>query len=406
MRSMKWVLCILMFLTSFTGFSYSVNKNAKQKELDKQLLEAATSGTVEEVQRLIEAGADINALDSYKKSPIFLATGSNDKAVVEFLANHGSDLELQTEYHHCRKPLCLAIHKRDLEKVKILVAAGAKDVSHYLPWAFHWQLYFNWQTPVQDNREASENRFSIVEILLDNNADVTYVDASIGNALYNAISVKAPARIIKKLIDLGSDVDVAVKTGITEICYNQGTYCIDPKYGSKPEDGRTALMAGIKQGVDQDIIELILSNTKNIDLMDEIGETALVTAVKLGRVEMLKSILRLKPNVDQRSRGPLNMTPLMHSMAFREPAVGLEMAKLLVAAGSDPCLKYGKDLPRSIYNMFCPNLEGYNIYTLCDFVMRDSDLKKRIDLNENICTFLQNHLTSTGRTCHEEKEEL
>ncbi|MBN2545466.1 MAG: ankyrin repeat domain-containing protein, partial [Spirochaetes bacterium] len=91
---MKRSIFIIMFL--FVLFSsYSANNES----LNKALIKAAEKGNLDEVKKLIEKGADINASSSnFGSTPLSRALSGEDtpgkKEVYEFLIKSGADLKV------------------------------------------------------------------------------------------------------------------------------------------------------------------------------------------------------------------------------------------------------------------------------------------------------------------------
>lgn len=118
-----------IFLVSFVSvFSFCSN-------LDKQLLEAAQKGNLEEVKKLIAAGADVNAphlYADYPTSPLYLAIDSGNIELIKFLIEKGADVNF--EDYDCGEadcggepssPLIKAVELGNKEIVSLLLNKGA-----------------------------------------------------------------------------------------------------------------------------------------------------------------------------------------------------------------------------------------------------------------------------------------
>lgn len=69
-----------------------------------------------EVKRLVEEGAQINALDENGRTPLHLAARIGRLSIVEYLVEHGADTHVKDNFH--KTPLVYAIEKN---RVKVII---------------------------------------------------------------------------------------------------------------------------------------------------------------------------------------------------------------------------------------------------------------------------------------------
>jgi ankyrin repeat protein len=155
------------------------------------------------------------------------------------------------------------------------------------------------------------------------------------------------------LLDGGADPNIDNEEGHTPLfraIYKNAQDCVIALVGDnnleinwQNKDGLTALMfaldsAAKAHGTSYHMFSLVLEGGSDIDLerKDNRGETILFYVVKYADERDLKDILRLKPNVNVRSRRGL--TPLI--LAVRRGR--LDLVKMLVDAGAD-LEKQGKE---------------------------------------------------------------
>ena len=115
---------------------------------------------LEIIRMLLDAGADINALNGGKSTPLALATASGDADIVRVLLEHGADANLADA--EGKAPLHDASDQGFLEVVRELLAHGA-DAN-----GSHAGVYKHW-TPLMS--AASEGHAEIARALLDGGAD-------------------------------------------------------------------------------------------------------------------------------------------------------------------------------------------------------------------------------------------
>lgn len=98
-----------------------------QRRLDKKLVAAAGKGDVLEVNRLLDAGANVNACSSFWGPPIFAAAYAGDTdahhQVIETLIARGADLNVRNGVS-CTA-LMGAANRGHLGAARLLLAAGA-----------------------------------------------------------------------------------------------------------------------------------------------------------------------------------------------------------------------------------------------------------------------------------------
>jgi uncharacterized protein len=91
--------------------------------VNREWLEATTAGNVARVRALLDAGADIDALDEHGQTALMNAAHRGDAALVQALASRGAQLNHTAKYR--LTALMLAVIGNHVEVVRILVAAGA-----------------------------------------------------------------------------------------------------------------------------------------------------------------------------------------------------------------------------------------------------------------------------------------
>ncbi len=91
--------------------------------MNKQWLDATAAGDIARVRALLDAGADIDALDKHGQTALMNAAHRGDAALVQALVDHGANLNHTAKYR--LTALMLAVIADHTEVVRILVAAGA-----------------------------------------------------------------------------------------------------------------------------------------------------------------------------------------------------------------------------------------------------------------------------------------
>jgi beta-lactamase regulating signal transducer with metallopeptidase domain len=128
------------------------------RALDRELVEAADSGDLDDVKDLIDAGANIDASVDGDGSPLIAASRANRLAVVVELLNRGADVNLAVSGDG--NPLIAAASAGADKIVDFLLSRGAA---------------IDLVVPGDENaliQAAAEGHFAIVKMLVDRGADV------------------------------------------------------------------------------------------------------------------------------------------------------------------------------------------------------------------------------------------
>jgi uncharacterized protein len=91
--------------------------------MTKEWKDAVRRASVDEVQRLLDAGADIDVPDEHGQTALMLAAMGGQRQIVECLVGHGAHLNHTAKYG--LSALMLAVVNGHAEVVRLLVRAGA-----------------------------------------------------------------------------------------------------------------------------------------------------------------------------------------------------------------------------------------------------------------------------------------
>ena len=92
-------------------------------------LHDAVHTTLDEVKRLVEAGADVNARDAHQATPLIWAVGPGrtNLAILQYLVDHGADVNTKNAWD--TTPLQLAAINGDAPAVERLIELGADETA-------------------------------------------------------------------------------------------------------------------------------------------------------------------------------------------------------------------------------------------------------------------------------------
>jgi len=222
----------------------------EKEDLHKQLETAIEEDQpVDVIERLIDQGADMNALYGNERRPLSLLTfvminhnnKINNKEIIKMLISKGIDLEQEDDLQK-QKPLHTTLSFNTPEIAKILLDAGANINS----------LDYHGWTPLM--KAVDKENIAIINILINARAKIdggskynttnyqaTFVEKASYTPLIKAIE-KGNIDIVRMLLDAGADIN--------------GAYT---KYGYSP------LVIAIEEE-NIEIVTLLLDKGANIDL--------------------------------------------------------------------------------------------------------------------------------------------
>lgn len=329
---------------------------------DLPLNEAARKGQVEEVARLIKAGADVNARDKVMQSTaLYCALDSGKTEIIDLLLQAGADINAK-DIVGCT-PLNYAVRSRTPDMALYLIDKGA-DV--------------NIRPTVERCASTAENaivsgHLALVERLIKAGLDLKIRNAG-NRSLLHAAVVKSTREMVSLLLANGLEVNQADDDGYTPIFFAakaemadllvaKGAFLRNAKNNkplivrvTSPEmvdwcmahgqaiddagtDGVTALMAaagsvapwGERLTVVTALMDYLLKKGANPNIQTADGATPLHAAALQGYPESLALLLKAgaKPDVSNK----LKQTPLLLACNAQR---GSEKVKALLEAGANP----------------------------------------------------------------------
>ena len=350
------------------------------------LTHAVWGGMVDAAKLMIAVGADVNSgIPDDGVTPLMSAAELGDESVIHALIDAGADIKAVDESG--ASALRYAIWNGHVEAAQLLLRKGAdfKEVADDVSVLFSAarsgnagmvKLFIDKKANVGLADEsgisvlmhAVQNSYEVARILLEAGADANEADA-VGRTVLMAALAQGHADTANMLIAHKADVHAVDKAGVSTLMYaaQHGqadivSVLLDKGVNVDAVDayGRTALILAAKRG-DEDIVKLLIEKGCNGNVFTKNGETALEFALR-GKhgavVRLLKAagareaavahaVLRgqiagvgdlIASGADVDAVGADGWTALMHA-AFRgdEAAAGflLEKGAAVNAAGED-----------------------------------------------------------------------
>ena len=254
---------------------------------------AAIIGSTALAEYLLSKGADINAKNAQLNSPLLEAIIANNDEAAKLFIMRGADIRKPVQG---LSPLFRAASKNQREVVELLLAKGA-DIEN------GWVLNFIVTKP---------DLYEMAKLFIEKGADVNRKDPNGDTPLQIATIHGRSLRIIDLLLDNGADID-ATDNGITRIL-NTAAACgaerlvkfALEKMGDRKfqnQDEPNALMRNALIGGSIEIVKLL--QAKNIPLSfgpDIRGRTPLHIVAENNKPEMLEFLVKSGAKINQRTK--------------------------------------------------------------------------------------------------------
>jgi uncharacterized protein len=272
-----------------------------------RLMAACIDRDVREVERLIAAGADVDATNNENITAFVLACEIGNiycaKALMAAMVHQSGNTDCIKNSYGVDKAMLSACEHRRFSIVSLLIEGGC-------PVNVRGRFQ---ETPLMVATIAGNVR--CVEILIGAAADVNAVDENGNTALLHA-SNRGYSVIVSMLIRAGANVNYVCWTGtaLHAACrriYDMTGGRIGSKIGTSIRSARILLESGADVnardpneatplmiacgGGDSNLVQMLLDDGADIDASNLIGETAVSCAIN--HVECLRQVLSMNPDV-------------------------------------------------------------------------------------------------------------
>jgi ankyrin repeat protein len=283
---------VLLFLalTMRAGMVYG-QAPVPLKTPSEALHAAVRTGALDEVERLLKSGADVNARDALGSTPLLDAAWSGNAAIAQVLLSHGADPNARhTESGSTALQYSVLIGNSAM--VRLLLKAGANQSTRY-----------------RDNQStlhvaAARGNAAVLELLLATHPDLGVLDAS-GNTPLDAAILHMHADAAALLIADGADVK-----------------------RTHPADGRGPIHEACMKGLAGLIPSLINAGADPIE-RDRSGQTPLDLALAYKNGNAVAALLKTGRKLKESQAAAADA---METAALRGQT---EIAALLLDAGFD-----------------------------------------------------------------------
>ncbi|MFD3261091.1 ankyrin repeat domain-containing protein [Paenibacillus lentus] len=178
--------------------------------MNQQLIASAEKGEVEDVLKLLQDGADINATDGRGRTAVMAATYNNKAETVKALIQEGADINLRDE--SLNNVLLYAGAEGFLEIVKLAIDAGANP-----------QLTNRYGGTALIPASERGHVEVVQELLSHSDIDVNHINKLHWTALLEAVILGSGGekhqKIVQLLVNHGADVNIGDGNGVTPLMH-------------------------------------------------------------------------------------------------------------------------------------------------------------------------------------------
>ncbi|KAK6638711.1 hypothetical protein RUM43_006978 [Polyplax serrata] len=286
-------------------------------DMECQLLEAAKSGNLEAIQRLLTSYPQIvncRDLDGRHSTPLHFAAGYNRVSIVEYLLDHGADVHAKDKGGLV--PLHNACSYGHYEVTELLVKHGA-SVNVADLWKF---------TPLHE--AAAKGKYDIVRLLLKHGADASKKNRDGATPL--DLVRDGDQEVADLLRGNAALLDAAKKGNVSRV---QRLISSD-NINCRDAQGRNSTPLHLAAGYNNiEVAELLLEHGADVNAQDKGGLIPLHNASSYGHLDIAALLIKYHTVVNATDKW--GFTPL-HEAAQKGRT---QLCALLLAHGADPFLK-------------------------------------------------------------------
>jgi len=290
------------------------------------LLEAVRADDKQEVARLIDAGADVNAADPLGTTPLMWAARYGDAALVARLLRAGANAAAENTFGVT--PMSEAALIGSVSVIRELLAAGVDPDS-----------------PNPEGETAlmlvvRTGQLEAAEVLIDAGADVHARERWAGQTALMWAGAQLQPEMVRLLLANGAEVNA--RSAVREWTRKVSS---EPRPKELAQGGLTPLMFAARTGCIE-CAELLLGAGADINLTDPYGVTPLVVATLNLQNDFAAYLVEKGADINQwdlYGRTPLYIAidmmdypPPRRPGSSTEPMSGLQLAEFLLERGANP----------------------------------------------------------------------
>lgn len=327
---------------NMTALDYAVRESYTEISVllggQEQLVDAAATGQIDKVERLLSIGVDVNARNSKDRTALMAASQRNNVDVIDVLLQSNVALNVQRE-EDGMTALMIAVNQEQRETVQKLLGAGAAmDIVNAEGTALI--------------QACKHTNTEIITNLLEAGDNVDVQREQDGCTPLMIASTEGSISVAKTLLQYKADPNVRDNAGRTPLMHSclANQIAIIPvllsakaNINSKNNAGRTALIISVMQHHDEFSTQLLKAKSRkriDVNVIDNEGRTALIYACLYNQIAVVAELLKLGTRIRGGTKVDIRdndgQTSLMYACILRYTQV----VKQLIHAGANI---YAKD---------------------------------------------------------------
>lgn len=199
---------VFAWLCAATAGGAQIAPTADEMAAYTDLHAAAAGGNTGEIERLVQAGADVNARDAVGRTPLMVAAYRRDIAVARVLIELGANLNALE--HQSYDVVTIAAVLDDLEMLKLFIASGGNTRAITSPYGGTALI-----------AAAHLGHAEVVEALIAGRAQLDHVNNLGWTALIEAIVLgdggPRHQATVEALVKAGVDLNLGDREGVTPL---------------------------------------------------------------------------------------------------------------------------------------------------------------------------------------------
>ena len=271
--------CLLLLVTAVAAQSQETVKELNERLL--YILDQSDTPSVETIQQLLDKGADVNAKTD-EGTALMMAVRRGQTEIVKLLLAAGAQIDAK---HRLGDSALIMSARRSIpemnppqgqplpppasEIMSLLLASGS-DPNFSGQWG---------HTALMEANTAAK-----VKLLVTRGAQVNVRDEMGQTALVHAVD-RGDVEVVDALLQAGADASIPDEKGATALLYALQEPSPYNREGSPEQRIEAARL-------------LLKSKIRDVNAQNENGETALMRAVALGQIEVVRSLLDQGANVN------------------------------------------------------------------------------------------------------------
>jgi len=284
------------------------------------LIYAAANNNMNELKKAIRAGGKVDARDPKGGNTALLFASYNGHIdIVSELLNRGANIEIKST-DGAKTPLLMAVYKNNIDIIKLLIEKGAKvdAKNHRGDSALHIAAYMGYD--------------SLVNLLLEHDAILDRINDQTYTTKHTALhfaSFKGHLDIARTLIQSGGAFmnlldhkgNNCLQLATVQQHFEVMNMFIDEhsdviRIDHQDHEGNSALHIAVERTCFECIHILILKGQINMELINKKGETSLITAIRVGNVEMVKALMLYGVDTTVTTRSHMTCNDYARSLGY------------------------------------------------------------------------------------------